>query len=421
MDRQGTCIRHVINEAKIATLTFDRAVNTVRINCSHMHICPAFSAPIDLRTAQYLTHLDTDMDVLLPNARLLPDDSPSFPALHSIAVNDTLTNILALLQQSPNVRTLNFTPHVLTHNGTPLISPNNTGTQLPKTTPSAAISWAEVDVRKVVARADVVVKNFLPRKLASMGLAYGQRCPYHAAAGYNVIVEVKVGLIHITGEPNRPPSKVGLATTNINTGLYAHSAIMAALPSRQQTGEGVWIDCNLFETQIAGLENIASNYLIAGIEVKRHGTTHPSVVPYQPGEQQAVWDTGRVVSGGPALMTDVRFATNRAHVANHADLVCIIKKALMQHDHEHWLERLTGLRVPFGPINNIQQTFAYSQTVARSPVRGTVKLIAPVVFHNGEKKVTRPLPWMSEHMEEVMQELEYSAERVGEPCGHGVI
>ncbi|KAJ7080093.1 hypothetical protein C8R43DRAFT_1141822 [Mycena crocata] len=462
MDGQGTCIRRVINEAKVATLTFDRAVNTVRINCSHMHICPASSAPIDLRTAQYLTHLDTDMDVLLPSARLLPDDSPSFPALRSIAVNDTLTNILALLQQSPNVRTLNFTPHVLTHNGTPLIvhGPSSSPLQLPSvetiTWSSAPISICTPNVRHLVVlnripfhlfhpptgfihtflhtfdcttsndvttdqlvtilelvddievmkissghigqhrsdfynqlrrrlqrdyfwksvqtfrhlevaflvpntdqreyallRAGAIIHNELETEFHASGLllgvrgpfrsfdvhcadawnptndnnlfehiltmrvwksprdrphdtdlvvvvnsmsvfedlirsginisihAYGQRCPYRAAAGYDVIIEVEVGLIHITREPNRPPSKVGLAATNIHTGLYAHSAIMAALPSRQQKGEGVWIDCNLFETQIAGLENIACNYLKAGTEVKRHGTAHPSVVPYQ--------------------------------------------------------------------------------------------------------------------------------------------
>lgn len=101
-----------------------------------------------------------------------------------------------------------------------------------------------------------------------------------------------------TGEPDRPPSKVGVAVTDISTGLYAHGAIMAALLSRQKTGKGVWIDCNLFESQvcyyaqdirkrltpwykIAGLANIASNYLIAGKEAHRHGTAHPSIVPYQ--------------------------------------------------------------------------------------------------------------------------------------------
>ena len=104
--------------------------------------------------------------------------------------------------------------------------------------------------------------------------------------------------MHSTGEPGRPPVKVGVAATDIATGLYAHGAIMAALISRQQSNKGVWIDCNLFESQviisysiiqnivnyllqIAGLANIASNYLIAGQEALRHGTAHPSIVPYE--------------------------------------------------------------------------------------------------------------------------------------------
>ena len=103
--------------------------------------------------------------------------------------------------------------------------------------------------------------------------------------------------MHSTGEPGRPPVKVGVAATDIATGLYAHGAIMAALISRQQTNKGIWIDCNLFESQviisyfsyrdtvnylqIAGLVNIASNYLIAGQEASRHGTAHPSIVPYE--------------------------------------------------------------------------------------------------------------------------------------------
>ncbi len=84
-----------------------------------------------------------------------------------------------------------------------------------------------------------------------------------------------------TGEPDGLPNKVGVAVTDISTGLYAHGAILAGLFSRQKTGKGVWIDCNLFETQISGLANVASAYLVAGKEGARHGTAHPSIVPYQ--------------------------------------------------------------------------------------------------------------------------------------------
>ncbi|KAJ7075850.1 CAIB/BAIF family enzyme [Mycena belliarum] len=307
-------------------------------------------------------------------------------------------------------------------------------------------------VRKLVARSDVLVENFVSGKLASLGLGwedcrkinprliytsitgYGQTGPYRTAAGYDVIVEAEAGLMHITGEPDRPPAKVGVAATDIATGLYAHGAVMAALLSRERTGEGVWIDCNLFETQIAGLANIASNYLIAGKEASRHGTAHPSIVPYQTfpcrdgflmigaGNNKQFSILCERILNNPALMVDPRFATNEARVTNRVELVRIITDALMQHDREHWLAQFTGLGVPFGPINNIQQTFEHPQAVARGvtvevehPRSGKIKLVAPAVSYNGEKmKIRRPPPWLSEHTEEVMEELGYNTEQIAD-------
>ncbi|KAF7297766.1 CaiB/baiF CoA-transferase family protein C7orf10 [Mycena kentingensis (nom. inval.)] len=307
-------------------------------------------------------------------------------------------------------------------------------------------------IRKLVARSDVLVENFISGKLATMGLGwedckkinprliyasitgYGQTGPYRTAAGYDVIVEAEAGLMHITGEPGRPPSKVGVASTDIATGLYAHGAIMAALLSRQQTGEGVWIDCNLFETQIAGLANIASNYLISGKEASRHGTAHPSVVPYQvfpcrdgflmigAGNNKQFGILCTKVLDKPELVADPRFVTNEARVTNRDALIKIIEDALREQNREYWLERFTGLGVPFGPINNIAQTFAHPQAVARGvtvevehPRAGKVKLVAPAVSYNGKKMpVVRPPPWLSQHTAEVMQELGYTPENVAE-------
>ncbi|KAK7031383.1 CAIB/BAIF family enzyme [Favolaschia claudopus] len=311
-------------------------------------------------------------------------------------------------------------------------------------------------VRKLVERADVLVENFISGKLATMGLGWedcqkinprliytsitGQTGPYRTAAGYDVIVEAEAGLMHITGEPDRPPSKVGVAATDIATGLYAHGAIMAALLSRQQTGKGVWIDCNLFETQIAGLANIASNYLIAGTEASRHGTAHPSVVPYQvfpcrdgfimigAGNNKQFAILCEVLDE-PSLALDPRFMTNEVRVMNRDELVEIMEEALMRHGRDYWLKRLTGRGVPFGPINNIRQTFEHPQAVARGvvtevehPRAGKIKLVAPAVSYNGEKmKVRRPPPWLSEHTEEVMEELGYSSEEVTDLRGKGII
>lgn len=191
-----------------------------------------------------------------------------------------------------------------------------------------------------------------------------------------------------TGEPNRPPSKVGVAVTDISTGLYAHGAIMAALLSRQKTGKGVRIDCNLFETQVwppfiihiviyvngklAGLANIASNHLIAGKEASRHGTAHPSIAPYQvfpckngfimigAGNDKQVliglslhFHSNASVMQFKALaehilekselVSDPKFSTNAARVANKQELIQIITDVLMIRDREYWLNKFSGL------------------------------------------------------------------------------
>ncbi|KAF8630970.1 hypothetical protein AX17_005326 [Amanita inopinata Kibby_2008] len=314
-------------------------------------------------------------------------------------------------------------------------------------------------MRKLVERSDVLVENFISGKLASMGLGYedcqkinpkliyasitgyGQTGPYREAAGYDVIIEGEAGLMHITGEPDRSPSKVGVAVTDISTGLYAHGAIMAALLSRQQTGKGVWIDCSLFESQIAGLANIASNYLIAGQEAGRHGTAHPSIVPYQvfpcrdgylmigAGNNKQFKILVEKVLDMPNLAADARFSSNEARVKNRAELVGIISDVLEEHDRNYWLDRFKGLGVPYGPINNIQQTFEHPQAVARQVTveieharAGKIKMVAPAVTYNGQRMAVRlPPPWLSEHTEEVMGELGYTAKQIGELRGRSIM
>ncbi|KAK2459643.1 hypothetical protein APHAL10511_008288 [Amanita phalloides] len=305
-------------------------------------------------------------------------------------------------------------------------------------------------VRKLVERSDVLVENFIAGKLATMGLGYedckkinprliytsitgyGQTGPYKEAAGYDVIIEGEAGLMHITGEPDRPPSKVGVAVTDISTGLYAHGAVMAALISRQQTGQGVWIDCNLFETQIAGLANIASNYLITGQEASRHGTAHPSIVPYQAfpckdgyvmigaGNDKQFRTLAEKVLELPRLATEGRFSCNEARVNNRTELVEIISDRLQEQDRGYWLDRMRGLGVPHGPINNIEQTFEHGQAIARQVTvevehqrAGRVKMVGPAVRYNGSRmEMVRAAPWLGEHTVQVLGELGYSPEAI---------
>ncbi|TFY75798.1 hypothetical protein EWM64_g8214 [Hericium alpestre] len=203
----------------------------------------------------------------------------------------------------------------------------------------------------------------------------------------------------------------------------------------------VFISGRFFESQIAGLANIASNYLIAGQEAGRHGTAHPSIVPYQvfpckngyimigAGNDRQFKLLATHILDHPELADDARFSTNAARVANREALLKIITDTLMQEERDHWLERLTGLGVPFGPINDIKQTFDHPQAKARGvvvevehPRAGKIKLVGPAVTYNGKKMpVRRAPPYLSQHTKEVLAELGYSPEEMKELRQQGVI
>ncbi|KIY45550.1 CAIB/BAIF family enzyme [Fistulina hepatica ATCC 64428] len=315
-------------------------------------------------------------------------------------------------------------------------------------------------IKRLVQRSDVLVENFISGKLAEMGLGYGdckqwnekliyasisgygQTGPFRKNAGYDVVIEGEAGLMHITGEPDRPPSKVGVAVTDIATGLYTHGAIMAALISRDKTGVGCWIDCNLFETQIAGLANVASSYLVGGQEGSRHGTSHPSIVPYQAfrckdgyimigsGNDRQFQTLAEKVLLIPSLQTDPKFATNQARVENRAELIQIIEDALMREPRDVWLKRFEGKGIPHGPINNIAETFKHPQAIARQVtvdvehprIATPVRLVRPAVSYNGKKMPVRiPPPYLGQHTNEVLQELGFVQEEIVEMKNRGDI
>ncbi|KAM0755366.1 CAIB/BAIF family enzyme [Meredithblackwellia eburnea MCA 4105] len=314
-------------------------------------------------------------------------------------------------------------------------------------------------VHELIKKADVLLENYVPGKLEELGLSYeackainprliyasitgyGQTGPYAKNPGYDVNIEAEAGLMHITGEPTGPPVKVGVAITDLTTGLYVHGAVMAAIISREKTGKGVWVDCSLFESQVASLANLASSYLIAGQEATRQGTSHPSIVPYQNFKTKdgyimigagndIQFQKFSAVLSQPDWPSSPLYSSNALRVANRKSLVDAIHDLLSQHTTEEWMIKFKGKGFPFAPVNNLEGTFKHPQAIARKvveevnhPRAGKVKVLAPAVMYDGNKmKITRPPPVLGEHTIQVLRdELGYDDARIRSLQDEGAI
>ncbi|KAJ2725947.1 hypothetical protein GGI07_000875 [Coemansia sp. Benny D115] len=297
-------------------------------------------------------------------------------------------------------------------------------------------------LKELTKNVDVLVENYVPGKLAQYGLAYedlkeinprliyasitgyGSTGPWREKPGYDVIIEAEAGLMHITGEADGQPVKVGVAVTDIMTGLYTHGAIMAALISRAKNGRGQHIDASLLQTQVAALANIGSNYLVGGQEARRWGTRHPSIAPYEvfPTRDGSIClgagNDGQFVSlckrlNRPELISEPRFRSNSDRVANRKELLEILNAEFSARTTKELLDLLEGSGLPFGPVNNIKQTFEHPQLVARGVVRqvdhplvGTVSVVGPAVEYSGDTvDVRSPPPLLGQHTEEVLRQV----------------
>ena len=288
-------------------------------------------------------------------------------------------------------------------------------------------------VKKLAAQADVLLENYKVGQLAKYGLdaaslqllnprliycsitGYGQDGPYAPAAGYDFAIQATGGLMSVTGErdgtPGAEPQKVGVAVADLFTGLYATTAVLAALQERHRTGRGRWIDAALLDTQVAMLANQASNYLVGGKTPKRMGNAHVNVVPYQVFKTKdghlvlAVGNDGQFqrfckLAGHDAVGTDAKYATNALRIQHRDELAPLIAQWMLERTTAEWTALLEPNAVPCAPILELPEVFKHPQVVARGMKihnAGMLMVAAPMRL-DGQRAVSNsPAPMLDEH------------------------
>jgi crotonobetainyl-CoA:carnitine CoA-transferase CaiB-like acyl-CoA transferase len=294
-------------------------------------------------------------------------------------------------------------------------------------------------IKQLAAGADVVIENMKRGALEKFGLGYeelreanpglvycsitgfgpgkdGQR------PGYDFLVQARAGIMGITGfpEPEGQPTKVGVAIADIVCGLYAATAILAALRRRDATGEGARIEVPLFESTLSWLANRGQEYLVSGEDKGRMGNAHPTIVPYQTfdaSDKQIAVAVGNDAQferlceaiGREDLAQDERYATNPGRVANRQELVEALQRELSERTAEEWVEKIRGVGIPCGPVNTLSDALADEHLASTDmlqeiehPLAGVLQMLASPVLVDGERPpILRPPPTLGEHSEEV--------------------
>ncbi len=299
-------------------------------------------------------------------------------------------------------------------------------------------------VRSLLGHCDVLVQNFKAGGLTRYGLDYaslkdafpglvycsisgfGQTGPYKSRAGYDYLAQGYGGLMSITGAPDGEPMKVGVGIADIMCGMYATSAILAALHHQRRTGQGQHIDLALLDTQVAWLANEGTNYLLSGRVPTRLGNEHPNIVPYKLFETKdgpVVLAAGNDAqfqrfcrfAGLAELSDDPRFRTNSLRIANRQALYALLVPVFMTKTKAEWVDGLTALGVPCGPVNNIAEVFEDEQIKHREmridmphdlAADGTVPLLGnPIKMSETPVAYAKPPPFLGQHTEEVLEAL----------------
>ena len=324
-------------------------------------------------------------------------------------------------------------------------------------------------IRQMAAQSDVVVENFKVGGLAKYGLDYdslkalnprliycsvtgfGQDGPYAERAGYDLMIQAMCGMMSITGNPAGTPGggplRVGVALTDLFTGVYACSAILAAIEVRHRTGVGQYIDMALLDDGMAILANQAAGFLNTGKVPQRQGNSHPSLVPYQSvatldgAMLLAIGNDGQFArfcdaAGQPQWAQDPRYATNSLRVANRDTLIPQIEAITATQTTAQWVALLENKAVPCGPINALNEAFADEQVIARGlkvnqplapvnnqyhAIQSIASVASPLRMSDTPPVLHRPPPALGEHTDAVLADLGLDAKAITRLREQGVV
>ena len=317
-------------------------------------------------------------------------------------------------------------------------------------------------VRKLAARADILLENFKLGTLPRYGLGYdelskinprliycsitgfGQTGPLAPKVAYDFLIQAMGGLMSITGEadgrPGGGPQKVGIPILDLTTGMYGAVAVLAALAQREVTGRGDHIDLAMLDVQTAFLSNQAMNYLLSGRTPQRQGNRHPNIMPQDVFKCRdgavvlAVGNDGQfakmcVALGRPELASDPRYIKNADRVRNMNELMAIIADIFAQWSRADLVEALEKVGVPCGPINSIPEVFAQEQIKHRGmrmdlphPKSGSVPSVAnPIKFASAPLRYDRAPPLLGQHSDEILREIGLADAEIEKLRGDGVV
>jgi len=315
--------------------------------------------------------------------------------------------------------------------------------------------------KRLLAECDILVENFKTGDLARYGLSYddlkdefpgliycsitgfGQTGPYAAHAGYDYLAQAMGGIMSLTGEVEGEPMKVGVGIADLMCGMYAATAMLAALRHRDATGRGQQVDMSLLDTQVAWLVYEAENYLISGDVPPRRGNGHPNIVPYQvfpTGDGHLVLACGNDrqfrdfcdMAGALHLAEDPRFSTNSERCRNREALIPLVADEMRKKTMAEWLEGLRVRQVPCSPVNTVDQVFEDPQVAARGmqiempyppAAAGKVPLVAsPIRMSETPPEYRHAPPTLGQHTDEVLGEvLEMDEEEIARLRDQGIV